>query len=92
MNIEIPNEQITEIVETEARKLVTDWFKKQESKCLIREAVNKEIVKLVTSEIHNANIDICQLVKELTSEELMRRVANQISGDIASAYADKFSY
>ncbi len=92
MQIEISDEQINGIVGSIIETRVDAWFKDGKNKYVIREmvaqAVNTklgtpEYSKLIREEAENS-------AKNLCTKDVVKKICDRVSYDIAEAYADKY--
>ena len=88
MNIEISDEQIQKILEKQISERVKTWFAQKENKYVIRDYVNKA----VECELRDFNYEAIAMdaAKEKVTKDMMDKICNSISYDIASAYAEKY--
>lgn len=92
MNIEITNEQIEKLVEAEVHQQVNKWFSAIKNQNAIRDYILKEAKQYVLNEIYNQDYQLIvkQKISEFSAEVVLDKVAQHISEDIATAYADKY--
>ena len=90
MNIEVSNEMIENIARDLIKERVKQFFNTETNKNFIRKTVNSEVQRIVAAELRDRHIDIKKIAGEYTTRDLFNRVAEQISEDIAEAYAYKY--
>lgn len=88
MNLEISDEMIEKLVKDQVNTRVKDWFLQKEHKCIIREYVNQAVIAELKKFDYRKIVIDC--AKEKVTKDMMEKIANQISNDIARAYADKY--
>ena len=90
MQIELTDEMIQQLVKDEVKEKVAQFFKEKTTKSLIREYTEQFVRREL--EKYNYSQEITNRAKELTTDHVLNKVAERISCDIASAYADKYDY
>ena len=90
MNIEISDKMIEGIARDLIKERVKQFFNMETNKNFIRNTINSEVQRMVSSELRDKHIDIKKIAGEYTTKDLFNRVAEQISEDIAEAYACKY--
>lgn len=88
MNIEISNEFIEKIVEKRVGEYVKEWFRDNKNKYFIRETVDR-YVKAELTDMKYFDI-VAEEARKITSKEVIQKVCDRVSEDIAGAYADKY--
>lgn len=88
MNVEISKEDIEKIVEKHVGEYVKEWFRDNKNKYFIREVIDR-CVKAELEDIKYSDI-IAEEARKITSKEVVQRVCDRVSSDIAGAYADKY--
>lgn len=90
MNVDVSDELIEKIARDLIKERVKQFFNTETNKNFIRNAINSEVQRIVAAELRDKHIDIKKIAGEYTTKDLFNRVAEQISEDIAEAYAYKY--
>ena len=90
MNIDVSDELIEKIARDLIKERVKQFFNTEANKNFIRNAINSEVRRTVDAELYDRRIDIKEIAKSYTATGLFDRIADQISRDIAEAYAYKY--
>lgn len=87
MNIEVNDVDIQKIVEKQVADRLRSWFKERDLSRIINEAI-KDVVSVEVNQRFDFTFE--KIINNITKKDILDRVANQISSDIASAYADRY--
>ena len=88
MNIEISREDMEKMVEKHVGEYVKEWFRDNKNKYFIREVVDKR-VKVELTKMQYSDM-VAEEARKVTSKEIIQRVCDRVSSDIAEAYADRY--
>lgn len=88
MNIEISREDIEKIVEKHVGAYVKEWFRDDKNKYFIREVVDRQVKEELTKMQYSDMV--AEEARKVTSKEVIQKVCDRVSEDIAGAYAEKY--
>ncbi len=92
MQIEISNEKIEGIVADIIKARVDAWFNDGKNKYIIRDTVASTIsAKLGTPEFSKLLNEEAKIsAKNICTKDIVKKICDRISYDVASAFADKY--
>lgn len=89
MNIDINDEMIEKMLEGQIKAKIDNWFMKQGSVANVLKGCIHDVVMKELSGFEYEDV-IREEARALINKDVMDRVCNRISDDIARAFADKY--